>query len=72
MSTIFCLLFSCLCDWVRPRAAMQAEILALRHQLLFVWKPVDRLFLGLRQADLAALSSCRGRFDRARFTMEKD
>jgi putative transposase len=51
MSTIFCLLFSSLRSSLHSRAALQAEILALRHQLLVLQRSTQGRRLRLRAAD---------------------
>jgi putative transposase len=51
MSTIFCVLFSSLRSSLHSRAALQAEILALRHQFLVVQRSTQGHRLRLRTAD---------------------
>lgn len=51
MLTIFCLLFSFLRRFLRSRATLQAEILALRHQLLVLKRSTGGRRLRLRTAD---------------------
>lgn len=51
MFTIFCLVISSLCRSLRSRAVLQAEILALRHQLLVLQRSVQGRRLRLRAAD---------------------
>ena len=48
-------LFSCLQDWFRARAVLQAEILALRHQLLVLQRSSRGQKLRLRWADRVLL-----------------
>ena len=48
-------LFSCLRDWFRGRAALQAEILALRHQLLVLKRSSSGQKLRLGWADRVLL-----------------
>src|SRR5215831_14355014 len=51
MSTLFCLVVSLLCSSLRSRTALQAEILALRHQLLVLQRSTHGRRLRLRAAD---------------------
>jgi len=51
MLTLFRLLFSSLRSLLRSRAALQAEILALRHQLLVLQRSTHGRRLRLRTAD---------------------
>jgi hypothetical protein len=67
MSTIFCLVFFSLRSSLRSRAALHAEILALRHQLLVLQRSMhgrrlrlrtaDRIFWGLAIPSMARLAS---------------